>query len=209
MMTPSPRDSSAQIAGNVYDKYNSPRRLERWVMSRFYRCFDELVAESGCPDVHEVGCGEGVLSVRLLKQGLHVIASDVDAGIVEQANHRMSAAGFAPCASVRDIYALSPERDARQLVVCCEVLEHLADPERALEAIHRLRPSRLLISVPREPLWRALNVCSGRYVGQAGNTPGHIQHWSTRAFVRLVEQRFTLRALRTPVPWTMALCAPR
>jgi hypothetical protein len=30
--------------------------------------------------------------------------------------------------------------------------------------------------VPREPIWRIGNMARGRYLGDLGNTPGHIQH---------------------------------
>ena len=39
--------------------------------------------------------------------------------------------------------------------------------------------------VPREPVWRVLNVARGRYVRWLGNPPGHIQHFSRAAFLAL------------------------
>ena len=41
----------------------------------------------------------------------------------------------------------------------------------------------LLVSVPHEPLWRALNVARGAYLRELGNTPGHLNHWTRAAFV--------------------------
>jgi len=62
------------------------------------------------------------------------------------------------------------------------------------------------VSVPREPLWRVLNLCRLRYLGAAGNTPGHLNHWSRPAFLAFLRSRFEVIAVRNPVPWTMALC---
>jgi len=93
--------------------------------------------------------------------------------------------------------------------VACEVLEHLEDPEPALVALARVTRHHLFASVPREPLWRVLNLARGRYLGRLGNTPGHLQHWSRAAFVRLLSRHFVVRALRTPLPWTQVLCEPR
>jgi len=63
----------------------------------------------------------------------------------------------------------------------------------------------LLVSVPREPLWRALNLARGAYVRDLGNTPGHLNHWSRRAFVALLSRFGEVVQLRSPFPWTMVL----
>ena len=63
----------------------------------------------------------------------------------------------------------------------------------------------LLASVPREPLWRALNVARGAYVSRLGNTPGHLNHWSRRAFIRLLSAHGEIVEVRSPFPWTMLL----
>ena len=38
--------------------------------------------------------------------------------------------------------------------------------------------------MPREPLWRGLNMARGAYLKDLGNTPGHVNHWSKRSFHR-------------------------
>ena len=91
-------------------------------------------------------------------------------------------------------------------MICCEVLEHLAEPRRALERLASISRRHCLLSVPREPLWRALNCLRGSYLGQLGNTPGHIQHWSRGAFLRLVGEYFEIVEVRSPIPWTVVLC---
>ena len=70
----------------------------------------------------------------------------------------------------------------------------------------RLARPWLIASVPREPLWRALNLARLSYVGALGNTPGHLNHWSKRGFVRFLDERFEVVEVRSPIPWTMALC---
>jgi hypothetical protein len=65
--------------------------------------------------------------------------------------------------------------------------------------------SHLLVSVPREPLWRALNVARGTYLRDLGNTPGHVNHWSKRAFVALLSRYGSVEEARSPFPWTMVL----
>ena len=64
----------------------------------------------------------------------------------------------------------------------------------------------LIASVPREPLWRALNLARLSYVGDLGNTPGHLNHWSKRGLRAVSGARFEVVEVRSPTPWTMALC---
>jgi hypothetical protein len=56
--------------------------------------------------------------------------------------------------------------------------------------------------VPREPIFRGCNLLAGRYVGALGNTPGHLNHWSARGFVRLVSRVAEVREVSNPFPWT-------
>ena len=69
----------------------------------------------------------------------------------------------------------------------------------------RCAQRHLLVSVPREPLWRMLNMARGAYVAQLGNTPGHLNHWSKRSFTALLQARGEVVQVRSPFPWTMLL----
>ena len=91
------------------------------------------------------------------------------------------------------------------LAAAIEVLEHVPDPGRTLADMARVAARHLLISVPREPLWRMLNVTRGAYVRDLGNTPGHVNHWSKQSFVRLAARHGEVLEARSPFPWTMLL----
>ncbi len=206
-MSPTPATEHGVVAGNVYDKYGSRNPLVRRMMAGFLTAFDELVEASGQTRVHEVGCGEGVLSRRLAERGFTVLASDLSQPLIEQArqpnpHHNLE---FEVC----DLYSMHPTRHQAPLVICCEVLEHLEAPERGLEVLRDLARPYLLVSVPREPLWRLLNLLRLRYVRHLGNTPGHLNHWSARSFRRLLERQFEIVEFRHPLPWSMALCRHR
>jgi 2-polyprenyl-3-methyl-5-hydroxy-6-metoxy-1,4-benzoquinol methylase len=91
------------------------------------------------------------------------------------------------------------------LVAAIEVLEHVPDPAATLAEMARVARTHLLVSVPREPLWRGLNIARGAYLRELGNTPGHINHFSKRAFIELLGRYGTVLQARSPFPWTMLL----
>lgn len=199
-----------QPAGNYYDKYHTRNPIARKLMAGFLDSFDRLLqANADLQDAFEVGCGEGELSIRMARRGLRVSGVDIAAEAVDEARRRVARSGLDIELSTGSIYDLDPVRHRSDLVVCCEVLEHLDHTQAALDVLHALCGKRLIASVPREPIWRALNVARGKYIGDLGNTPGHVQHWSRAGFVDLLESRFRILQVLSPLPWTMVLCEPR
>jgi 2-polyprenyl-3-methyl-5-hydroxy-6-metoxy-1,4-benzoquinol methylase len=197
--------TSSNAGGNVYDKYATRNPIERRMVGAFIERVRELAATTGAKVAHEVGCGEGELSLALARDGLEIRGSDIAADVVAEARRRADAAGLQVDYRTAPIEALAPPGDAAELVVCCEVLEHLPDPRAGLERIASLAQPWLLVSVPREPLWRALNLARGKYARDLGNTPGHLNHWSRRSFLEFVGERIEIVEVRSPLPWTMVL----
>lgn len=195
--------------GNLYPKYTTRNPVARFLVTRFVATLIDLAGRSGARQVHEVGCGEGFLSTALAGHGFMVRGSDRSAAAIAAARGRTAGIEPRPAFAITDLYDLAPEVDGADLIVCCEVMEHLPDPVRALGILARLAQPHLIMSVPREPLWRALNLARGRYWPALGNTPGHVQHWSTRRFVDLLGDQVEVLDVRTPLPWTIALCRRR
>jgi len=193
------------IVGNVYDKYASKNPIERALMGAFLRAVTGFYERMAPATVLEVGCGEGRLAQHLVTHPAAVprpgrfVACDLELSAI--------AAGLDPLIEFRaaSIYEL-PFADASfDVVVCCEVLEHLEDPGRALAEVARVARRGTIVSTPREPLWRAMNMMRGKYLAQLGNTPGHVQHFGSRALERLVDRAFRVVDRRRPVPWTVLL----
>lgn len=209
-MATSDPNTVANIGGNHYDKYHTKNPIARALMNGFLGAFDELTGMCEVDTSYEVGCGEGELSLRLAERGLQVRGCDLETDTVAEANSNASERGFTePPFATRSLFDLTQVDASAELVLCCEVLEHVDDPAAAVDLLAHLGASRVLVSVPREPIWRALNMARGKYLKDLGNTPGHIQHWGTAGFVRLLESRFEILELRTPLPWSMALCQPK
>lgn len=198
------------VIGNAYDKYGSSNPIVKWMMNGFESSLSELVAKASPSSIHEVGCGEGYWVLRWTEQGIETKGCDFSSAVIDIARDNAVNRGLPPSLfTSRSIYDLDAEQDSADLIVCCEVLEHLEDPEAGLRALQRVTKRHLIVSVPKEPLWCALNLARGKYIGSWGNTPGHLQHWSKRGFVRLVSRYFDVLEVKSPLPWTMLLCRPR
>ena len=194
------------IAGNYYDKYGTNNPVARLLMKNFFSDVNSLVGISQATETHEIGCGEGHLSRMLAKNNLRVRGSDFSRQVVEKAIAISAKEGIDVPFKAASVYDMNPSVDAAELIVCCEVLEHLDNPDKALAIISQLAKPYLLVSVPREPIWRILNVARGKYLRHIGNTPGHIQHWSRKSFIKFLDQYFDVIDVRTPTPWIVVLC---
>jgi len=195
------------VVGNTYDKYGSRNIIVRRLMQGFENSLVELVDKVSPQSIHEVGCGEGYWAMRWADQGITSTGSDFSGKVIELARANALERGLdEKMFSVESIYEL-PRREARQdLIICCEVLEHLENPEDALRKLQAAAQKYVIVSVPREPIWSALNMARGKYLTSGGNTPGHVQRWSASAFKSLVSKYFEIVDTRTPLPWTMLLC---
>jgi 2-polyprenyl-3-methyl-5-hydroxy-6-metoxy-1,4-benzoquinol methylase len=205
-MSPAPAVGEMVPTGNTFDKYGSANPVVKWLMAGFEGALAQLFDRADPGSVLDVGCGEGVLTeqwARRLGTG-RVTGIDLDDPklAAEWATRRRANLQFR---TVGERAALPFDRGEFDLAAAIEVLEHVPDPERTLGEMARVARGHLLVSVPREPLWRALNLARGAYVRQLGNTPGHVNHFSKRSFVSLLGRYGEVVQIRSPFPWTMLL----
>ena len=191
--------------GNTFDKYGSQNPVVKRLMTGFHSTLDELWAKAAPGSVLDVGCGEGVLTVEWAERldGGRIVGIDLDDPKLRAEWEKRSRDNLEFRAE--EATRLSFEDDEFDLAAAVEVLEHVPDPEATVAEMARVARRHLLVSVPREPLWRGLNMARGAYLRDLGNTPGHVNHWSKRAFVSLLSRYGTVEEARSPFPWTMLL----
>src|SRR5579872_28199 len=193
------------VVGNAYDKYGTGHPVERAIVGRFLRAITRLYERAAPETVLEVGCGEGHLAAHLLAHApvpSRFVASDADLAAL--------APGLDPRIETRraSVYELPFADESFDLVLCCEVLEHLSEPRRGLAEVARVARCKVIVSTPREPLWRILNVARGRYLWAFGNTPGHVQHFSRRGLEELAASSLRVVESRAVLPWTILMGEP-
>jgi len=193
------------VTGNTYDKYGSTNPLVRRMMDGFESALDDLLEAASPISLLDVGCGEGVL-VHQWAQRLapaRVVGIDLEEPSIQAGWAQREAPNLEY--KVMKAENLPFAENEFDMACAIEVLEHVPDPEHTLAEMARCAEHRLLVSVPREPLWRMLNMARGAYLKDLGNTPGHLNHWSKRSFVKLLSRYGKVVEARSPFPWTMLL----
>jgi SAM-dependent methyltransferase len=198
-------DAEGTVTGNTYDKYGSTNPVVRRLMEGFERNLDELWRIAAPESILDVGCGEGVLTHEWAQRlnGGRIVGIDLD----DPHLHELWKTRQAPNLEYQVMKAenLPFAENEFDMATAIEVLEHVPDPEDTLCEMQRCARRWILVSVPREPVWRATNMARGAYWKHLGNTPGHVNHWSSGAFKKLLSTYGEVVELRQPFPWTMCL----
>jgi SAM-dependent methyltransferase len=180
-------------------KYRSRNPVVRRLVSRFLARIGSLVEAHAPRRVLEVGCGEGVVIEYLAGRlpGARLDGVELDAGALARAQARCPGTSL-----VRgDAYRLPFRPGSYDLVVCLEVLEHLAEPDRALRELRRVSRGACLLSVPHEPFFRLGNALRGKHLRRLGNPSDHVQHWGAREFVAFCGRELAVRRTAHAFPW--------
>lgn len=202
-----PGDASgdAVVTGNTYDKYGSQNPLVKRMMSNFEQTLDELWQQAGPHSILDVGCGEGVLThkwAERLGEG-RIVGLDLDEEELKAEWEKRQRPNLEY--HIQEATKLDFADGEFELATAIEVLEHVPEPATTIAEMGRVASKFVLVSVPREPLWRALNMARGSYLKDLGNTPGHVNHWSKRGFVKELSAIGRVVEARSPFPWTMLL----
>lgn len=189
-------------------KYVNKNPIQRRLIRRFVRTIHAMfVAANPCSRVLEVGVGEGFLSGYLSEQFPEKSFSGIDLDSLSVDRLRAKFPRIdAKVGAIEDPSLLSPPYD---LVMCCEVLEHVQDPPAVLRTLDSFGAKRLILSVPHEPFFMLSNLARGKNVTRLGNDPEHLHHWTKTSFGRFLAQQLDILEIDTSYPWIVALCGSR
>ena len=195
------------ITGNYYDKYKTKKIIEKFLVNRYKVNLLQTINELEVSSCYEVGSGEGYI-LKLIEETFafeKIVGSDIDIQLLKS-NYSTKKTTIK---IVNDANFLPFTAKEIDLILSCEVLEHLFDPHSFLEECARINAKFYLFTVPNEPLWRVLNMFRFKYIKDFGNTPGHINHWSKKQFFRLVSSYLDVKKIFIVQPWLFLLAQPK
>ena len=184
-------------------KYEDTNFISKFLVNNYFKSVEKLISQiTPINSAHEIGCGEGRSTIKLNEMISNLTASEFVENLIPIAKKNN------PKLTIfqESIYELQYENNSVDLVFLLEVLEHLDYPKLALQELKRVSSKFLILGVPREPIWRILNMCRFKYMSDFGNTPGHLNHWSKHSIIRLIEKEYgKVIAVESPLPWTIIL----
>lgn len=202
-------DADGTVTGNTYDKYNTTNPVAKRLQAGFERSLAELLDTANPSTLLDVGCGEGVLTHQWAQRPnmTRIVGIDLPDPSVQKhwADRQSPNLEYQLLKLTEENSPLPFADDEFEAATAIEVLEHVPDPEFTASEMARCASKWVLVSVPREPIWRITNMARGAYWKHLGNSPGHLNHWSKNAFKSLWSEHGEVRETRSPFPWTMLL----
>lgn len=185
-------------------KYLSKNPISRFLVNNFNKTIQKAISQIQFSSILDVGCGEGVTfnMIEPYLKNKTCMGIDLDPAHIEMSKQNAPFCDY----QTGDIYNISFDENSFDVLLCLEVMEHLEYPEKAIEQLYKTTSQYLIISVPREPVWRMLNMLRGSYWKHLGNTPGHLNHWSTKSIKKFTSKNFNIKKTYTPLPWTILVC---
>lgn len=186
-----------------YRKHTHKNPIQRFLLVIFYRSLLREIKKITPDAILDVGCGEGFTLSKLKEAGLGRRLEGIeylDTAIALGKKER-------PDIAIKkgSIYKLPYKDNTFDLVLCTEVLEHLEEPEKALEELVRVSKKHVLLTVPNEPFFMLAQLLRGKNWSRWGNDIEHINHWTALGFRRFVHKYLTIASFQLPFFWTMIL----
>ena len=175
--------------------YWTPRliHMAKFFQYHVYMRGKELVKRHGLKSVLDIGCGPALKLVDLFSPVCNNIVGLDSKDIVYYCREHYNLGRFLPLDIERDDFPLQETFD---LVISSDVIEHLVDPDKLLDAIHRASNAQtfILLSTPDRDTLR------GKGCLQSPKAV-HVREWNFREFVEYLRSRgFTILEHRLVPP---------
>ena len=164
-------DNFGALANRWWDPRGPQRPLHELNPARLGYVRDRLAAGGSAlrgARVLDVGCGGGLLSEAMAREGAHVTALDLSPDLVEIAKLHLLESGLRVDYRLQSVESLAAEMPgAFDAITCMEMLEHVPDPGSVLAACATLLApgGRLFVStLNRTPAAFAVAIVGAEYV---------------------------------------------
>ena len=191
--------------GNI-EKYESKNPLKRVMVEKLNkRILDSINNMIGDKKVIilDAGCGEGYIDKLLAERfpNSKITGLEFTEEAIKIAKERNKTVNYIQ----GDVGDMPFENNSFDLVICTEVLEHLNNPEMALQELVRVSNGSLLITVPHEPWFCLGNLLVLKNVTRLGNPIDHVNHWTQKSFSEFLK-RSKMRGwiIEKSFPWIIA-----
>ncbi|MAE68046.1 MAG: hypothetical protein CMJ18_27670 [Phycisphaeraceae bacterium] len=163
--------------------YWNPKRIaqSRYFQRHVYEMAVDLIDERRLSSVLDVGCGTGMKLTEMIVPRAGAIGVDQE-NIIDVARRMHPEGTFTAVDLERD--GAQPPDERFDLILCVDVIEHLADPDRLLGYIrdHCRADTTVIISTPeRDKLRGPDNVKSPKRA--------HVREWNRAEFAAYLESR--------------------
>ena len=185
-----------QYKSGNYEKYMTKNPLKRKMVQRFNNNILNIIGNyinqtERTVRILDAGCGEGFIDSMLLRKFPEIQITGVEylddvLKIAKEMNPEVTYVQG-------DITELQFPDKEFDIVLCTEVLEHIPNPNVALQELIRVTNKNLLITVPHEPFFCMGNLLVLKDINRLGNPIDHVNHWTKSGF-----KRFLLNNIEQP-----------
>lgn len=184
-------------------KYLTKSIVSNFLLNNFIKKITASISVINFKSILDAGCGEGIILLNIEEQlqNKSCTGIDINENHIELARKNVTFCDF----NYGSIYEIPFEANSFELVIANQILEHLEYPFKAIKELHRVSSKYVLISVPNEPLWSLLNMTRGKYLNNWGNTPAHLNKWSSKSIKKLLKNEFEIISVYKPIPWLIVL----
>ena len=189
------------------EKHNTSNPLFKKLLTKFAEDINKLISNLNLKEastILDAGCGNGFLMKSLKEKNMNLQFSGLD--ILEESVKYAKQLNKDCKFIVGSVQAIPLKENSVDLIICSEVIEHLNNPEKALEEIKRTTKKYAIICVPHEPFFTIANLLRLKYPKTFGNYPGHIQRFGRKSLSKLLKKYFTKVSIKNSTFWLIALC---